>query len=68
MRPDLRVRMENPYQLKTKGEMLRECKDQKTLKLMPQRGRAAVALSSLDTSIVVDVCHASCDAPLSWHG
>jgi 7-cyano-7-deazaguanine synthase in queuosine biosynthesis len=29
----LRVRIENPYQLKTKGEMLRECKDQKTLKL-----------------------------------
>jgi 7-cyano-7-deazaguanine synthase in queuosine biosynthesis len=29
----LRVRIENPYQLKTKGEMLRECKDQKNLKL-----------------------------------
>ncbi len=28
----LRVRIENPYQLKTKGEMLRECKDQKILR------------------------------------
>jgi 7-cyano-7-deazaguanine synthase in queuosine biosynthesis len=28
----LRVRVENPYQLKTKGEMLRECSDQKTLR------------------------------------
>src|ERR1035441_237260 len=27
----LRVRLENPYQLKTKGEMLRDCADQKTL-------------------------------------
>lgn len=27
----LRVRIENPYQLKTKGEMLRECKDQPLL-------------------------------------
>jgi len=28
----LRVRMENPYQLKTKGEMLKECADQKLLR------------------------------------
>jgi len=28
----LRVRMENPYQLKTKGEMLRECKNQTLLR------------------------------------
>ncbi len=27
----LRVQLENPYQLKTKGEMLRECKDQNLL-------------------------------------
>jgi hypothetical protein len=29
---DLRVRVENPYQLKTKGEMLKECKDASVLK------------------------------------
>lgn len=29
----LRVRMENPYQLKTKGEMLKECADQKLLRV-----------------------------------
>lgn len=29
----LRVRLENPYQLKTKGEMLRECADKKLLRL-----------------------------------
>ena len=28
----LRVRMENPYQLKTKGEMLKECADKKLLR------------------------------------
>lgn len=28
----LRVQIENPYQLRTKGEMLRECKDQAALK------------------------------------
>ena len=28
----LRVRMENPYQLKTKGEMLKECSDKKLLR------------------------------------
>jgi len=30
---DLRVRVENPYQLKTKGEMLRECKIQTLLRV-----------------------------------
>ena len=60
-RAGLNVQITNPYQLKTKGEILLECKDQPLLAKLAQLSTSAAGSQETATSSVVDACPALSD-------